>query len=1138
MENDEFDSDGVANRRTELIETQDFGAVHARCMGDPMDPLILYLHGLPPISTMDDAVVAVVRKSAQAKRGETPQAPITLTPRAPGAKNNTSTTQTTREKAAASKAERMERMAREKKQKDAARDAKLAAGRTAREPSSKAFIKMMKSMATALETLEKAPKPERPKLAPKGPPGYLAGTPGLSTPVATPGRAPVATAGPSATPGRAPIAPPPVATSSTPAPTPGRAPIEKKQRKLTPEQLEAREADIQAKLSTLADKRIELSNGLRARAKALKSTPFCQVCRAPLLTINKTSPCGHTLCPACVEKHLRHFNHCPRCGVVLTGGFPVEFEKDAVHEQILQMRLKTLKSTPATVQSEAARLDTLVAIREKRICYVFEFGKVGGVMSSSFPTPDGERALFLKLILRDVGAQAQLELPAEVVDHVTLSPSASGPEPVAGDPGYLKAPAQSVVGWGYSIPLPAGAGVLKASCVLTVHWNPSLWMAPLQIRFAAPKDTSVTRRVAVQFPASAFTGKQKPSAVEGGVPIVYPSDEKDAHAGGMVVYSTGAGGSRAQATVATYNLAKGQGPPAKTDGDPALAWVGRMMEETDKLVSDALGHSKDVQNALLTGAKAEWPLENVLAQIAAEDQSCGRTSNSSGHGDMLLLKAVSLGSDAAVVSTYNDIKAIMMDKGVRKAMVDKGPEKGGEKRTRSDADRPAHFFHVAIDLPGFGRSPEPPMEDLFNTAFLAEVVMSLGHEHAFAIIAEGESVEPLMLGLIENPKLTSFASVREPIMETLQPPQLHNILHPTYVPWEPAGAPFQITQAGKMLAETLPEVRGVKVNLVKTTSFYDVEMAKAFMEFMAEHNWHGMVTTSGVSKRLPLLTRLDGGIKAFNTGKTDPVPKWDSEGRLLTPPKEEAAGGESSAAAEAVETAAPTEGEGEGSGAGEEAPASVAEEESDELKAAREKAAAAMAKMEAAKAKVEAAKEAKEKVAAKQAEAEGADAAPEVQEEAEAQADMPEGTDVAAPEEAAPEEAAPELTPIQAPSSPEPASIAEPKVEATTPTTTPTKPPTQKGEAARSASPRGPSDSSRGGKKLQSKAPSFGKPQASKKHTSETGGGEEARPPGGLAYLATSNLSQASLGPLTFQRHLRLRTSSRNQPNIACSGAS
>jgi len=45
------DEDALLNRRAIWIETQEFGDVFARCVGDPADPLILYVHGSGPCNS-------------------------------------------------------------------------------------------------------------------------------------------------------------------------------------------------------------------------------------------------------------------------------------------------------------------------------------------------------------------------------------------------------------------------------------------------------------------------------------------------------------------------------------------------------------------------------------------------------------------------------------------------------------------------------------------------------------------------------------------------------------------------------------------------------------------------------------------------------------------------------------------------------------------------------------------------------------------------------------------------------------------------------------------------------------------------------------------------------------------------------
>lgn len=48
MKNDVYDPDEITNCRCEKLNTPTFGTLFARCAGDPLDPLILYLHGSGP----------------------------------------------------------------------------------------------------------------------------------------------------------------------------------------------------------------------------------------------------------------------------------------------------------------------------------------------------------------------------------------------------------------------------------------------------------------------------------------------------------------------------------------------------------------------------------------------------------------------------------------------------------------------------------------------------------------------------------------------------------------------------------------------------------------------------------------------------------------------------------------------------------------------------------------------------------------------------------------------------------------------------------------------------------------------------------------------------------------------------------
>ncbi|CAJ1372941.1 unnamed protein product [Effrenium voratum] len=69
------DDDAALNRRCIWIETADFGDVFARCLGDPKDPLILYVHGSGPHNSSNfwNKLVMDVAVQASAGAGDVPK---------------------------------------------------------------------------------------------------------------------------------------------------------------------------------------------------------------------------------------------------------------------------------------------------------------------------------------------------------------------------------------------------------------------------------------------------------------------------------------------------------------------------------------------------------------------------------------------------------------------------------------------------------------------------------------------------------------------------------------------------------------------------------------------------------------------------------------------------------------------------------------------------------------------------------------------------------------------------------------------------------------------------------------------------------------------------------------------------------
>ena len=178
MEFDSFDTDESLNRRTELVETVNFGAVHCRCVGDPMDPLILYLHGRAgPGSgeSPEERGVEEAKRTKLVKRGTVEQGMGNAMPNAapkgtprhamdraksskmvdrgadkPPLTPTSTGLSLTRERAAQNKAARDAQEALRKAQEAAAKEAKFHEGRVPRLPNSKSFNALIVNVAKAL----------------------------------------------------------------------------------------------------------------------------------------------------------------------------------------------------------------------------------------------------------------------------------------------------------------------------------------------------------------------------------------------------------------------------------------------------------------------------------------------------------------------------------------------------------------------------------------------------------------------------------------------------------------------------------------------------------------------------------------------------------------------------------------------------------------------------------------------------------------------------------------------------------------------------------------------------------------------------------------------------------------------------
>ena len=182
-------------------------------------------------------------------------------------------------------------------------------------------------------------------------------------------------------------------------------------------------------------------------------------------------------------------------------------------------------------------------------------------------------------------------------------------------------------------------------------------------------------------------------AQEGGRPLVYESvDAREALGSGWVAYVAGSGRASAQGFVRMRAGVRPTGgrPGGKEVRELSTRWIERLQESTEEMISDAVGHIRDVQAALVYGASQGWALEDIPSHEIPATLTKGAMS-----GPQLMLRSVCSGADPQISAMYAELGQIVEDQGGN--MGDFLHEKEG-----NDDNRPKAFFLVAIDIPGYG----------------------------------------------------------------------------------------------------------------------------------------------------------------------------------------------------------------------------------------------------------------------------------------------------------------------------------------------------------------------------------------------------------------------------------------------------
>ena len=155
-----------------------------------------------------------------------------------------------------------------------------------------------------------------------------------------------------------------------------------------------------------------------------------------------------------------------------------------------------------------------------------------------------------------------------------------------------------------------------------------------------------------------------------------------------------------------YNVpSKKADPKQLSTSDLATRWMDRLAEDTEELVSEAIGHIRDVQLELVVGASKRIPLPHLALETAREK------GLESGAEVAILLQSVSAGTDPAIADIYDMMTMLVKESGSAELLLSTMVD-GKQKEDESNRCWPGWPFpsplSTAIGLPP-SAFPHPPV---------------------------------------------------------------------------------------------------------------------------------------------------------------------------------------------------------------------------------------------------------------------------------------------------------------------------------------------------------------------------------------------------------------------------------------------
>lgn len=177
---------------------------------------------------------------------------------------------------------------------------------------------------------------------------------------------------------------------------------------------------------------------------------------------------------------------------------------------------------------------------------------------------------------------------------------------------------------------------------------------------------------------------------------------------------------------------------------------------------------------------------------------------------------------------------------------------------------PVSFYHVAIDCPGYGRSPfDRQTIRSYPGEFLSQVVEALGRKSCIAMCGSSQGAASIFNAALECPKLALTLALCHPVSHS--PQRYTSIGQPTLLIYdtEDAGHPVSV---GRQVRRYIPNNRYFEFTRSKDGDWEAQHMAKELIKLLAD-NWSEIKDKrrgGRIDPKLPELTRVAGGFRAWS----------------------------------------------------------------------------------------------------------------------------------------------------------------------------------------------------------------------------------------------------------------------------------